>query len=387
MLPTFYQSCLKPQLSNAQFITLEILVELLQQERRITIERLATLFPQPILFESRRRNLQRFLSLPQMTPEALWFPIAKQWIKQHIPRGQTLQLVLDRTQWKGYNLMMVSFVYQKRAIPLYWTWLDKQGQSSLKDQQKVLRPVLRLLKKRRFVLLGDREFHSIELADWCVQNNVTVVFRLPKSTTVQPEASSGFSRLDDLPQIPGTPEQYLQIQVTQKRGVGRHNLVIYQKRAYAQSTTPEVWYLLTNLTDVHQGLFHYNFRFCIEPGFKDFKSGGYHLEDCHANSHRFTALLVLMTLAYSIASVQGKRIRKKQVHQYVGRVKEPKRSQNRHSHFWIGLYGSLWIGSLNLWSVLAHKLMALKPQKRRFFQRGSAPFPLSSLLSSTAVTP
>jgi hypothetical protein len=155
MLPSFYQSCLKSQLSAAQFITLEILVELLQQERRITIERLATLFPQPILFESRRRNLQRFLSLPQMTPEALWFPIAKQWIKQQIPRGQILQIVLDRTQWMRRNLMMVSFVYQNRAIPLYWTWLDKQGQSSLKDQQKVLRPVFQLLKKRRFVLLGD----------------------------------------------------------------------------------------------------------------------------------------------------------------------------------------------------------------------------------------
>ncbi|BAS60206.1 transposase (plasmid) [Leptolyngbya boryana NIES-2135] len=78
MLPSFYQSCLRSQLSDAQFITLEILFNLLQQERRITIERLATLFPQPILFESRRRNLQRFLSLPQMTPEASWFLIAKQ---------------------------------------------------------------------------------------------------------------------------------------------------------------------------------------------------------------------------------------------------------------------------------------------------------------------
>jgi hypothetical protein len=46
-----------------------------------------------------------------MTPEALWFPIAKQWIKQQIPRRQTLQIVLDRTQWHGHNLMMVSFVY------------------------------------------------------------------------------------------------------------------------------------------------------------------------------------------------------------------------------------------------------------------------------------
>lgn len=370
MLPVFYQSCLKSQLSEAQFITLEILVELLQQERRITLERLATLFPQPILFESRRRNLQRFLSLPQMTPEALWFPIAKQWIKQSIPRKQPLQLVLDRTQWHGHNLMMVSFVSQNRAIPLYWTWLDKQGQSSLRDQQKVLRPVFQLLKKRRFVLLGDREFHSIELAAWCVQKKVSFVFRLPKSTTVQPQTGDSFSRLDDLPQSPGVPEQYLHIQVTQKRGFGRHNLVIYQKRAYAQATTPEVWYLLTNLTAVHQVLFYYDFRFCIEPGFRDFKSGGYNMEDCHADPPRFTALLVLMTIAYSLASRQGKRIRQKQVQCYVGRVKEPKRTQNRHSQFWIGLYGSLWIGSLNLWSTLAHQLMALKPQKRPFFQRG-----------------
>jgi hypothetical protein len=195
-------------------------------------------------------------------------------------------------------------------------------------------------------------------------------FRCPKSTTVPPQTGASFSRLDDLPQAPGVPEQYQPIPVRQKRGFGRHHLVIYPKRAYAQLTPPEVWYLLTHLTDVNQVLVHYDFRFCIEPGLKDFKSGGYPLADCHAAPHRFTALLVLMTIAYSIASIQGKRIRKKQVQRYVGRVKEPKRIQNRHSQFWIGLYGSLWIGSLNVWSSLAHQLMALKPQKRRFFQRG-----------------
>jgi hypothetical protein len=77
MLPSFYQTCLQSQLSPAQFVTLEILVELVQKERNVTLERLATLFPQPILFESRRRNIQRFLSLPQLTPQAVWFPIVK----------------------------------------------------------------------------------------------------------------------------------------------------------------------------------------------------------------------------------------------------------------------------------------------------------------------
>ncbi|MEP0879219.1 hypothetical protein NDA00_25825 [Funiculus sociatus GB2-M2] len=68
--------------------------------------------------------------------------------------------------------------------------------------------------------------------------------------------------------------------------------------------------------------------------------------------------------------MRGQRIRKKQAQRYVGRVNEPKRVENRHSHFWIGLYGSLWIDSHTLWSTLADKLRALKPQKRRFFGRG-----------------
>jgi hypothetical protein len=79
-------------------VTLEILVELLQKERGITLERLATLFPQPILFESRRRNLQRFLSLPQLTPQAMWFSIIKQWLKRQHKRGKMLPIVIDRTQ-------------------------------------------------------------------------------------------------------------------------------------------------------------------------------------------------------------------------------------------------------------------------------------------------
>jgi hypothetical protein len=111
-------------------------------------------------------------------------------------------------------------------------------------------------------------------------------------------------------------------------------------------------------------------RFSVEPLFKDYKSGGYHLEDCKADPQRFNALLVLMAITDSISTIRGRRIRNKGVQRYVGRVKEPKRTQNRHSLFWIGLYGSLWIDSLHLWTTLADKLMALKPQKRRFFLRG-----------------
>ncbi|WP_263975192.1 hypothetical protein [Leptolyngbya sp. 7M] len=37
----------------------------------------------------------------------------------------------------------------------------------------------------------------------------------------------------------------------------------------------------------------YGKRFSIEPMFRDFKSGGYDLEACHASAQRLSALLVL----------------------------------------------------------------------------------------------
>uniref|UniRef100_A0A832H6T2 Uncharacterized protein n=1 Tax=Oscillatoriales cyanobacterium SpSt-402 TaxID=2282168 RepID=A0A832H6T2_9CYAN len=98
MMPPFYQACLSAQLTEIQLITLQMLVELLQKERQISLERLATLFAQPIQFESRRRNLQRFLLIPQLSAQALWFPIIKYWLKQHLKRTQQLRVVIDQTQ-------------------------------------------------------------------------------------------------------------------------------------------------------------------------------------------------------------------------------------------------------------------------------------------------
>lgn len=118
MLPEFYQACFQAQLSATQYLMLQMLVLLLQKERRITIERLATLFAQPIQFESRRRSIQRFLVLPHLATRKLWFPILKYWLKLHFKQTKRLKLVIDRTQWQERNLFVVSLVWDKRAIPI-----------------------------------------------------------------------------------------------------------------------------------------------------------------------------------------------------------------------------------------------------------------------------
>ena len=67
MLPTFYQTHLQKQLTHAQFMLLTILLDIIQSEKQVRLERLARVFPDPITTESRRRKLLIFLDIPQLT--------------------------------------------------------------------------------------------------------------------------------------------------------------------------------------------------------------------------------------------------------------------------------------------------------------------------------
>ena len=118
MLLTFYQTHLKKQLTHAQFILLTILFSLIQSEKQVKLEWLARVFPYPITAESRRRKLQRFLDLPQLTLAGIWFPLISYWLTNYCRLGQRLSIAIDRTQWGCINLFMVSLIWQRRSPPI-----------------------------------------------------------------------------------------------------------------------------------------------------------------------------------------------------------------------------------------------------------------------------
>jgi hypothetical protein len=162
MLPVFYQTHLEKYLSQAQMITLKLLVWLLQNQKQVKIERLAATLPLPIQQNSRRRHIQRFLNLTKLSVVILWFPLIKEIVSSRIASGKQLIIALDRTQWQENNILMVSAIYQKRALPIFWIVLAKKGASNLREQQNILRPVIKLFRTHKIVIIGDREFHSVE---------------------------------------------------------------------------------------------------------------------------------------------------------------------------------------------------------------------------------
>jgi hypothetical protein len=186
---------------TSQYLTVQLLVLLLQSHRQVSLARLASVFPQPIRYESRIRNLQRFLILPQFCLKAVWFPIVKDWLAQDFkvrhrnraqrralkklshPKSGALIVAIDRTQWRERDLFMVSIVWDKHAFPLYWEILDKRGNSDLSTQKRLLKIALKLLKPYPVVVLGNREFHSPKLSAWLDERGISFAFRQKKSAS------------------------------------------------------------------------------------------------------------------------------------------------------------------------------------------------------------
>ncbi|MEG4507975.1 hypothetical protein QUA81_30400 [Microcoleus sp. F6_B4] len=76
-------------------------------------------------------------------------------MKEKFKKSQTLKLAIDRTQWRDKNVFVISLIWNKRGIPLYWQLLDKRGSSNLSEQQALISPILELLQDYEIIIIGD----------------------------------------------------------------------------------------------------------------------------------------------------------------------------------------------------------------------------------------
>lgn len=283
--------------------------------------------------------------------------------------AKELTIVLDRTRWRDLNLFVVSLLWHQRAIPLYWQFLPHLGNSNLQQQQALLQSVLPLLQAHKVVLLGDREFCSIELGHWLASQDLLFCLRLRRNEYMRVSAQVS-QPLSQLGLVPGMSLFFAGVNVTKRQGFAKFNVACKWRRNYRQKVTSEGWFLLTNLMSLTTATVAYQRRGGIEAMFRDCKSGGYSLEGCHACESRLSAIVLLISIAYTSAVLQGIDIKKLQVEHYVCRPQEHHRTQRRHSHFWVGLYGQTWLSTLDLCIDWVSQWMCLNRNKRLYHQRG-----------------
>ena len=369
MLPQFYQKHLKSQLSLPEFIFLEILLILLQTIKKVSLEKLANALPIGIKFESRRKRIQRFLSLPHLTVEKIWFPIVLSFLEAYFEHEKIIYIAIDRTNWGRINLFVTSIIWDKRAFPIYFELLPKLGSSNFDEQKKHLSKSIPLFKNYKICVLGDREFCSVQLAKWLSEQNLYFCLRLKKNEFIEFKKDI-WVELNDLGLVPGTSMFIQGTKVTKTRGFMGFNVACKWKRKIKGVVPKEAWFIITSFDSLELAVSAYKKRFDIEEMFRDFKKGGYNLEDTNVSGDRFISLVLLIAIAYTATTIQGQEIKRKGIQEYVSRVKEYGRVERRHSSFYVGLYGQTWVDFKQPCIELVNQLMKLNRNKRKYYQQG-----------------
>ena len=219
---------------------------------------------------------------------------------------------------------MAAVIWQKRAWPIYWQFLSKQESTNLVQQQALLRPVFKLLSSYEIVVIRDRGFRSVRLAQWLDERGVYFALRQKHNTYIQIETQQ-YNSLNTLGLAPGVKRDIKSVKVTKNCGFERGAIAAYWKRKYRGKVEKEAWYILTNLESLEAAIKTYQKRSGIDAMLKDCKSGGYNLENSQASALRLTRLVLLIAIAYTIGGINGQKLQQQAGQKYISRVQELQR--------------------------------------------------------------
>ena len=151
-------------------------------------------------------------------------------------------------------------VYDQRAIPVYFDFLPKLGSSNFDEQTKFISHILPLLKEYKVIVLGDREFCSVKLANWLREQGLLFYLRLKKTEFLEKEDGT-WSQLNDLGLNPGVSLFIEGVKVTKTQRIDGFNIAVKWKRKIRGIAPKEGWFILTNLENLESAIASYKKRF------------------------------------------------------------------------------------------------------------------------------
>ena len=242
------------------------LVCALIQVRSVNMKKLACSLSGRAQIDSHYRRLQRFFS-SAVSPSVFTQLIVSKVVR---PDQQPL-LVMDRTHWRlgrtDLNVLCVGLVYQGVSIPLEYQSLQKPDTSNTDERKHLLTKVLAYLDPRVCCVVADREFIGRAWFAFLLEQQVDFVIRLRGHTSLTLDDGRrhyGTTFNERMPR--GTTRFYPQ--TTLYDGLTL-NLVCHRP------VRGERILLITNRTDLKQGLAVYGQRWAIETTFAGLKSRGF----------------------------------------------------------------------------------------------------------------
>jgi len=265
------------------------LIVALIQVRTVNLTQLALAFDVAVKRESVYQRLKRFFRHHVFETD-LVAVVVTSWLDL----GERWMLCLDRTTWQlgrePINLLVLSVVYHGVSVPLLWTALNKQGNSSTAERKALLERFLTHFPVQRIdCLMADREFRGHEWLAYLIRRGIRFRLRIPNNTqthTRQRNARLPVTRLFNI-QIGET------MVLNRPRRLWGHTLYLVGTRA---PSGEHVIVITTHAPTT--ALADYKKRWETECLFAAMKRRGFNLEDTHiTDPERLSRLVAVLTLA------------------------------------------------------------------------------------------
>lgn len=272
--------------------TLAGLISGIVGSKSTNLPQVASKVPDGTQLNSRVKRFTRWVSNDRVETEIYFLPYAENLLWQLA--NQPLTLIMDgSTVGRGCLALLVSVVYQKRALPLAWLVVQgRKGHFPETSHLTLLEHVRPMIPAHAQVtFLGDGEFDGIGLQDaldaygWCY------VCRTAKNIILcRDDHEFAF---ETVPLEPG--ERFSLPQVTlRNQGYGPVHAIAWWGEGYEEPI-----YLLTNVAGVDEACAWYRKRARIETFFSDQKSRGFNLHKSHlSDPQRLARLMIATCLAY-----------------------------------------------------------------------------------------
>ena len=267
--------------------------------------------------ESRVRRFSRWVDNTRIDYERYYLPFAEVLLK--CLAANPLVFAIDgSTVGRGCICLMVSVIYQGRALPI--AWLVVRGKKGHLPQDKHLQLVEELKRivpqEASVYFLGDGEFDGTGLLEKITDYDWHYICRTAKTASVFVKGKKTNCGKLGNGILSGQTNIYKDILFTNQQH-GPLNLIVWWGKEYKE---PIYW--VSDPTSKTEACQVYKKRFRIETFFSDQKSRGFHIQKSHlSNPDKLARLLIAACLAYIWIVYLGNRCLNTGVHKLIHRTK------------------------------------------------------------------
>ena len=308
---------LRPTERLTRVRTFAALMAGIMQSKSVHLSHIALKIPARAKELSIVRRLERLLDNAAVHVREWYAPIARAWLASAARSTGEIRLIMDTTKVSfAHQLLMVALAFQRRAIPIAWTWRrGAKGHSSARVQIALLAYVGSLLPGGVPVLIvGDSEFEAGELQAQLERWGWGYVLRQKPNNQVQTAQKHSWQAFRSLVTRAGQSVWVRGGRLTRKHA-RRVNLL-----AHWAEGEKEAWLLASNLPTRRAALRAYRRRMWLDELFGDLKGHGFDLERSHLRHFaRLSRLTLVVVLLYGWLVTTAVRVIKRGLRQQVDR--------------------------------------------------------------------